>query len=209
MYEIYIANKALRFGAARDLESKPGVRYSKVVPYSHDLNLIGLLKLMLNGGDHSDVAVTHDEPAIPYARTVAQMAWEEAAGGIVLSPDRKRILLIFRRGYWDLPKGKPERNESTPECALREVKEETGLKNVRLVEAKPIGSTCHVFTKGEIFVLKKTLWFEMESPDQEVKPQRTEDIEKVMWVERQRLNEYMPGMHRSLQGLVGRYVTAP
>ncbi len=43
-----------------------------------------------------------------------------AAGGIVVNPN-KEILWIFRRGFWDLPKGKLDPNESIEACAIREV----------------------------------------------------------------------------------------
>src|SRR5947209_9353514 len=52
-----------------------------------------------------------------------------AAGGFVHTPQQE-ILLIFRRGKWDLPKGKLEAGESLQECAIRELKEETGIRAV-------------------------------------------------------------------------------
>ena len=46
---------------------------------------------------------------------------------------KNEILLIFRNGVWDLPKGgKIEYNESYEDAALREVSEETGVKNLYL-----------------------------------------------------------------------------
>src|SRR5688500_2748722 len=54
-----------------------------------------------------------------------------AAGGLVVNEDDK-VLLMIRRGKWDLPKGKHDEGETIEECAIREVMEETGLKNVRL-----------------------------------------------------------------------------
>ncbi len=42
------------------------------------------------------------------------------------------ILMIFRRGKWDLPKGKLDKGESLEACALREVEEETGLKKNKI-----------------------------------------------------------------------------
>lgn len=58
----------------------------------------------------------------------------EAAGGLIVN-QKKEILFIYRNGKWDLPKGKIESEENPPEAALREVKEETGLKNVKLVHS--------------------------------------------------------------------------
>jgi 8-oxo-dGTP pyrophosphatase MutT (NUDIX family) len=60
----------------------------------------------------------------------------EAAGGLVLN-ERGNLLMIFRRGKWDLPKGKRDAGESIETCAVREVEEETGLVGVQLL--KPVG----------------------------------------------------------------------
>jgi 8-oxo-dGTP pyrophosphatase MutT (NUDIX family) len=54
-----------------------------------------------------------------------------AAGGVVVKGRGAdaEILLVHRPSYddWSLPKGKALPGESDEECALREVKEETGL----------------------------------------------------------------------------------
>ncbi len=55
-----------------------------------------------------------------------------AAGGVVVrrTPDgRPEVLLVHRPGHddWTFPKGKAEPGESDTACALREVREETGL----------------------------------------------------------------------------------
>src|SRR3982751_3416807 len=51
----------------------------------------------------------------------------KAGGGLVVNEENK-ILMIFRRGKWDLPKGKLDKGETLEQCAVREVEEETGLK---------------------------------------------------------------------------------
>ena len=55
----------------------------------------------------------------------------QAAGGLVTDTS-KAMLFIFRKGKWELPKGKLDPGEPLDECALREVKEETGLQQVKL-----------------------------------------------------------------------------
>ncbi len=42
----------------------------------------------------------------------------EAAGGLVLN-EKGEVLMIFRRGSWDLPKGKIDPNESVETAAIR------------------------------------------------------------------------------------------
>jgi ADP-ribose pyrophosphatase YjhB (NUDIX family) len=50
--------------------------------------------------------------------------------GVIIVREGKILLVRHAKGgksYWVLPGGKLERNEGLPECAAREVKEETGL----------------------------------------------------------------------------------
>ena len=65
-----------------------------------------------------------------------------AAGGVVVNPNNE-ILWIFRRGFWDLPKGKLDPNETIEACAIREVMEETGISH--LVLGKRISTTTHQY----------------------------------------------------------------
>lgn len=55
-----------------------------------------------------------------------------AAGGIIIdeSGNSRRVLLVHRPKYddWSFPKGKLDAGETFEEAALREVREETGLK---------------------------------------------------------------------------------
>jgi len=57
----------------------------------------------------------------------------EGAGGVVWRDSRAgivEVLLVHRphRQDWSLPKGRRRRGESALECALREVREETGMR---------------------------------------------------------------------------------
>lgn len=52
---------------------------------------------------------------------------EISAGGVVISENRVLILKKFR-GEWVLPKGRIEEGEKLEDTALREVREESGMK---------------------------------------------------------------------------------
>jgi 8-oxo-dGTP pyrophosphatase MutT (NUDIX family) len=63
---------------------------------------------------------------------MSEPAVVRAAGGVVLRPGATSddVLVVYRSRYadWTLPKGKCEPGEADEACALREVREETGLE---------------------------------------------------------------------------------
>ena len=104
----------------------------------------------------------------------------DAAGGLVYN-ERGEMLMIFRRGKWDLPKGKLDEGEDIAACALREVKEETGLKHLTLREK--ICDTYHAYTQNNEQILKRTAWYKMEGTSADkLKPQKEENILEARWV---------------------------
>jgi 8-oxo-dGTP pyrophosphatase MutT (NUDIX family) len=124
----------------------------------------------------------------------------KAGGGLVVN-DKGEVLLIFRRGKWDLPKGKLDKRETIEECALREVKEETGLKEVELVS--PIGITYHTYHEGTKHILKESHWFRMKAEgNQTLIPQTSEDIQKILWADKKQLKESMKNMFPSVKDVL-------
>ena len=116
-----------------------------------------------------------------------------AAGGLVQNNDGA-VLLIFRRGFWDLPKGKLDAGELIPECAVREVREETGLQTITL--GPFICMTTHTYFDKwtQQNVKKETHWFAMKASSllpETLIPQTEEDIEKIEWVPVQQLPQYL------------------
>ncbi|MGK0363703.1 MAG: 8-oxo-dGTP pyrophosphatase MutT (NUDIX family) [Saprospiraceae bacterium] len=103
----------------------------------------------------------------------------DAAGGVVFNT-KQETLMIFRRGFWDLPKGKIDEGETKEVAAVREVQEETGIKNVVLGDF--LQKTFHTYrtAKGKR-VLKRTYWYKMTTTDMELTPETEEDIEMAVW----------------------------
>ena len=129
-----------------------------------------------------------------------QFSLIEAAGGKVLNSNGE-LLLIYRLGKWDLPKGKMEAGETPEQSALREVEEECGIKSLKL--GKQLHNTYHVYVQNEQRILKTTYWFEMSySGNEQLIPQKEEAIEKAVWVNTSNLSEQLSNTYNSLVGLI-------
>lgn len=102
-----------------------------------------------------------------------------AAGGMVRN-NKGKVLFIYRNGKWDLPKGKLDKGESIEKAAIREVEEETGVKNLSIKNY--LKTTYHIFRRNGEFRLKKVVWFDMvTSYSGKLVPQKNEGITKVKW----------------------------
>ena len=116
-----------------------------------------------------------------------------AAGGLVQN-NEGAFLLIFRRGFWDLPKGKLDAGELIPECAVREVREETGLQTITLESFICMTTHAYFDTWLQKDVLKETHWYAMKASSllpETLIPQTEEDIEKIEWVPVELLHQYL------------------
>ena len=107
----------------------------------------------------------------------------EASGGLVYN-NNNQILMIFRNGKWDLPKGKLEVGENIQQCAIREVEEECGVSNLQIVSE--LSSTYHIYEMNGKAILKRTYWFKMNTDyDNKLAPQIKEGIIKVEWINKE------------------------
>jgi 8-oxo-dGTP pyrophosphatase MutT (NUDIX family) len=120
----------------------------------------------------------------------------KAAGGLVVNEDGE-ILFIFRREKWDLPKGKLDEGESLEECAVREVEEETGLKEVKL--KKHLVTTYHTYDESGHHILKETYWYLLSAPkNQSLTPQTIEQITGIEWANPGKLDKYVANTYPSI-----------
>lgn len=123
-------------------------------------------------------------------RVFSSLFHEVDAGGGVVSNDDGMYLVIYRNGYWDLPKGKREPGESIEDTAVREVCEECGIEIPELGEY--VCTTHHTYKMEGRFVLKHTYWYRMHlrGDYSKVKPQREEGITQIRWVRDSELEDY-------------------
>ena len=128
----------------------------------------------------------------------------QAAGGLVTN-EKNEVLMIFRRGKWDLPKGKLDKGEKLEECALREVEEETGLTNIKIESVLP--TTYHTYHEGARYILKESNWYKMNvTGEQQLVPQTEEDIHDIKWVNKKDIPDYFKDSFLSVAGLLKDYL---
>lgn len=122
-----------------------------------------------------------------------------AAGGIVTN-EKDEVLMIFRDEKWDFPKGKVEAGESTETAALREVGEETGLREMQT--ERLLACIFHTYMMQGKKILKKTSWYAMKtSSDLPLRPQEEENITEACWIPKANVAECLQNSYLSLQEL--------
>jgi 8-oxo-dGTP pyrophosphatase MutT (NUDIX family) len=142
------------------------------------------------------LVIMHTEPSQALQALKEEMKLIAAGGGFVYT-DNKTVLLIYRRGKWDLPKGKLDEGETPAVAAVREVQEETGVEDLELEE--PLTVTYHTYMEKGRLILKESHWFLMKSPEQPyLIPQQEEDIEQCIWVKWDDLQHYFQNTHPSI-----------
>ena len=181
MITIYINNRPLRFCAA------PAPLAEADEPRHLTTNWTGEAAVLSH---YADVLAQADCPytAISIVGDAEKMmkifakAYKiiPAAGGVIANA-QGQILLIHRRGFWDLPKGKIDDGEQTDAAALREVAEEVGLTECVIIA--PLCTTYHTYDWKGKNVLKPTFWFAMTTPNTDVTLQTEEDITASQWTD--------------------------
>jgi 8-oxo-dGTP pyrophosphatase MutT (NUDIX family) len=123
------------------------------------------------------------------------------AGGGLVKNEKDELLFIYRRGKWDLPKGKLDKGETIEQCAVREVEEETGLKYVKLISL--LTTTYHTYNENGKHFLKESHWFNMQTKSgQALIPQLEEQITKLQWVTEKRISSLLNNTYPSIVDVI-------
>lgn len=101
------------------------------------------------------------------------MKYEKSAGVVVFrrTDDGIKYLLLYKEAHgqykagWDLPKGWFEKDEDEKETALRELKEETGISDVKPIDG--FRETIEFFYKKDNELVKKFVVFYLGETKQE------------------------------------------
>jgi 8-oxo-dGTP pyrophosphatase MutT (NUDIX family) len=186
--------------------NKPIVLTTKVEPESdfknYLIDTVDINKVLhnLKKEKYKSIRLIDDNEEVLLKKFLRLLPNIVAGGGKVINSDGK-ILFIFRKGKWDLPKGKAEQKETIDQTALREVEEETGVKGLSIT--KPLEITYHIFKRNDQYFIKKTYWFEMFSDYiGDLKPQIKEGITKVKWVGPKKLKKVKKNIYANIEALI-------
>ncbi len=200
MYKIYINNKVLILTSKSEtfLNEVPIKILHK--RYYGDRKLLKQLILQLEGETHYDqIEVLAKNPKELFRIIKSYMIPVKAGGGLVFN-NNGHLLTIFRKGHWDLPKGKIEESESKKTAAMREVMEECGVDHLFLV--KKAAKTYHVFTKKKKRFLKISHWYFMFSSQKKLAPQVEEGIENAVWLDTKKVFDLKYNFYPNLKDLL-------
>lgn len=197
MQVVWYENKALAFSSGDVPADATVVR----IDDGCDLNPANLLQKFDN---RNTLYILTDDPEGTLEKFCSTLAPVEAAGGLVEN-GAGEILLMRRRGWWDLPKGHVEAGETHEQAALREVAEETGLTDVSILQ--PLGTTQHFYNNRGRWEMKRTWWYRMRYDGAEqLVPQTEEDITELRWMKGAELWRAVSGTFGTIREVFDAYV---
>jgi ADP-ribose pyrophosphatase YjhB (NUDIX family) len=172
MYKVFVNHKEIILTTSAPKSAKAKVLALDKTPLTKIIRILKTTKIQ-------KLYLTHHDPASLIHLFKQKLPVTTAGGGVVRN-QKNELLFIFRKKKWDLPKGRIEKKESLEAGAKREVKEETGVKKLRV--GALAGKTFHVFKRNNRYQLKETYWFYMETTYAgKLVPEIKEDISKAVW----------------------------
>ena len=200
MYKIFHENKALIFPKIEGNALKFDATPIESDRYNAEL-LCNFLPEWLDDHDPGDTFI-HEvgENAVALAlKETFKMA--PAAGGIVVT--NGKFVSIVRHGIPDLPKGHIEQGETPEVAAIREVEEETGIANLKIVKALP--STWHCYLEHGQWTLKRTYWYLMNTAETiQATPQTEEGITEIKLIGNEEVEAFSKSTFRSISEILGK-----
>ena len=200
MYKVFFNDSTIQIGAENKKSACNNI--TQTVDCENPLFVKDLVYKIESGKRILDFVILNKDLPKLWNCFKNQLTEIPAAGGLVMKDDHS-LLFIKRLGIWDLPKGKIEKKETAESAAVREVEEECGVSDLKII--KQLDSTFHIYRSPYLnspdnLVLKETKWFLMSCGDhQSLIPQVEENIEEVRWFAIDELDKVMDNTYLSLR----------
>ena len=180
-YKIYINEKPIWLIASEKLDDHvPIGRDTLIAPYHKKKSLLQYIDTLEKNSRIKEIIVHAPNVEKLWRDFLSLYELIEAAGGLVDSGNGE-VFFIYRRGHWDIPKGKLDPGETLEQAAIREVFEETKLSPLDLKGFLGVSYHCYRNKKGTR-MLKKSSWFVMETPTREYELEKSEGITDGEWL---------------------------
>jgi len=198
MYKVFINDKPLILTSEVSKNFSSGFK-NKIISFKSKASVDEAIEIINSSSEFEQVILFGNDLGKLWKSFCKNYTLLEAAGGVVIN-EKKELLMIWRYDKWDLPKGKIEKNENRDAAALREVCEETGVCDLKIV--KELAHSFHTFYKNQKPFLKKTFWFEMQCRSfSGFKLQKEEGIEDAKWMNSAVIKDAMKNTYASIREL--------
>ena len=200
MYKVYFNHNVIEF--TNNAPNEAPLVFNKMLLKQLGLNIVKTLKP--NENVHIYIVDKDIDSCFSLFRSMFDLI--DAAGGLVHSP-HEDLLLIYRNGIWDLPKGKVEAGEGLQEAAVREVSEECGIPQEALKVDGFLDYSYHIYPLEQKWMFKTTAWYVMQTnEEQALTPQQEEGITELKWVPLDNLKDYVNKAYPLIIDMIMRYL---
>jgi len=195
MYKIFFKDRAIILTS--HIENDLSADFSSILKYANQGELQHFIDQFYKDENMKKAYIYHHNLHELFQNFKACFKNLPAAGGLVWNKDKTMFLGMKRLGYFDLPKGKIEPNETTQQAAIREVEEECKLN--KLTVNKKLCTTFHTYILKNKYIFKETSWFDMSYHGSKLpKPQTEENIESVFWVDPNAIDNQLANTYPSI-----------
>tara|TARA_B100000508_G_C11465884_1_gene282539 strand:- start:23903 stop:24514 length:612 start_codon:yes stop_codon:yes gene_type:complete len=197
MYKVFVDKSFLHFKKNEKFSTNVGQEY---LPSLDPENLEEFRQYLNNKSQSETGYINSPDPLKSLRSFFNKFKWIEAAGGLVQHEESGKFLFIYRNEMWDLPKGKVEKNESIESAAIREVREECGIRSLDITGV--LSPTFHVYFAYDHFWIKKTSWFKMQTNEMNFSPQIDEGITKIQLFPKEEVSSIKALTYASLNDVI-------
>ena len=184
MNTVFVNDKPFRFVDVNEVEEWKG-NTDTIFIAEKEMTVLDAIHEMEEDSAHPGFTYLTSNPGVAWQLLISYCTLIEASGGLVMN-EKNEYLIIFRKGKYDLPKGKMDYDETPEECGIREVQEECGVSGLEII--RPLEKSFHTYMQSKKRMLKKTNWYLMKAPDQKLIPQTEEDIHKAEWMTKEEIH---------------------